>query len=738
MNISRSFILVVGSITILLLTSLARAQRPWLPEGDPARTWKESDSRDDRWNKMQIGPFLASVLPTPGGAIAKGLSIKVGDGQQATVGYDTSGCAMRVGWTGGFLKFNPRRYGITSSPQIDGDVQIVLSDVGWGEGKLPYRGLYQQGQRVVLAYTVDGAEVLESPWAQVSKDGNVVAFVRNFEIGPHDQPLSLALLANPGERTVLEENRHARYTSDGTAVSIAVSPEVPGVNLQHNRDSVTLRIDPNRQPVRFRLSMCSTSEEQAAAADKLLSRTAAAADLRRLIKPGNTLWPDWIKTGGKLGEGEGPYVIDTVNVPFDNPYQALLFTSGLGFLSHGDVAVSTMHGDVWLVRGVDDDLSGARWKRYATGLCQPLGLTVVDDQIYVLGKDQITRLHDRNGDDEADFYECFNNDGQTSLGGHDFASCLETDPEGNFYYIRAHEGVCRVSADGKTHESIATGFRNPIGLGVGPDGTVTAAPQEGNWTPSSCLFKVQKGGYYGFAGPRKSSDRPLGYDPPLCWMPRSADNSSGGQVWVTSDNWGLPKGQMLHLSYGLCTALVVMDEEVDGVAQGGVVKLPLFFESGVMRGRFSARDGQLYVCGLKGWQTAAAKDGCLQRVRYTGGPVHVPVGLQVKPQGIAITFNEPLDAKSAGNPDNYYIEQWNYLYSKEYGSKDYRPSDPKKFGRDEVFIDDVQITDGGRTVYLELETIEPVMQMGITYQIQAADGKQLKSTIYNTINVVPN
>ena len=37
-----------------------------------------------------------------------------------------------------------------------------------------------------------------------------------------------------------------------------------------------------------------------------------------------------------------------------------------------------------------------------------------------------------------------------------------------------------------------------------------------------------------------------------------------------------------------------------------------------MRARFNAADGQLYVCGLKGWQTRATKDGIFQRVRYTG------------------------------------------------------------------------------------------------------------------------
>jgi len=42
---------------------------------------------------------------------------------------------------------------------------------------------------------------------------------------------------------------------------------------------------------------------------------------------------------------------------------------------------------------------------------QPLGLKIAETTtVYVLGRDQITRLHDLNNDGEADFYENFNND----------------------------------------------------------------------------------------------------------------------------------------------------------------------------------------------------------------------------------------------------------------------------------------------------------------------------------------
>ncbi|HAW31665.1 MAG TPA: hypothetical protein DCY03_26750, partial [Planctomycetaceae bacterium] len=155
--------------------------------------------------------------------------------------------------------------------------------------------------------------------------------------------------------------------------------------------------------------------------------------------------------------------------------------------------------------------------------------------------------------------------------------------------------------------------------------------------------------------------------PPLCWIPRLQDNSSGGQVWVTSPDWGPLEGQLLHLSYGQSKLLLTLREVIAGQSQGGTLTLPLEFESGIMRGRFRPEDGQLYVSGLRGWVTNAVRDGCLQRVRYTGKPVHLPVAVKTMQNGIALTFTNPLDRQTAENPDNYAIEQWNYLWSQNYG-----------------------------------------------------------------------
>src|SRR5262249_20074790 len=160
---------------------------------------------------------------------------------------------------------------------------------------------------------------------------------------------------------------------------------------------------------------------------------------------------------------------------------------------------------------------------------------------------------------------------------------------------------------------------------------------------------------------------PKTYDEPICWLPRQADNSSGGQVWVPPGKLGPLSGRLLHLSFGRCRILLVLKQEVGNVVQGGAVDLGLRFLSGILRGRVSPKDGHLYVAGLKGWQTAAVRDGCLQRVRYTGKPAKLPASLEVFSDGIRLGFTCPLDRRSAQDVGNYRLLQWNYHWGPEYG-----------------------------------------------------------------------
>jgi hypothetical protein len=196
------------------------------------------------------------------------------------------------------------------------------------------------------------------------------------------------------------------------------------------------------------------------------------------------------------------------------------------------------------------------------------------------------------------------------------------------------------------------------------------------------------------------------------------------------------KDRLLHLSYGQASLLAILPETVNGQVQGGAVKLPVNFETGTMRGRFHPVDGQLYICGLRGWQTKGSKDAAFYRVRYTGKPVHLQSSLRVTDKGIHIGFFNPVDPTTAGDAGNYSIQQYNYRWTQDYGSAEYKVSNPQEKGRDDVEIKAVKVAPDHKSVFLEVAGLQPVMQMRIKMNLTSADGVPLPKEITNTINAV--
>src|SRR6185436_11098463 len=275
----------------------------------------------------------------------------------------------------------------------------------------------------------------------------------------------------------------------------------------------------------------------------------------------------------------------------------------------------------------------------------------------------------------------------------------------------------------------------PNGIAIGPEDQVFTSDNQGNWTPTSKVNLVRPGAFHGFVADPQFAKNPVvpkSFEPPICWVPYDQDNSSGGQCFVSDPRFGPLSNHLFHMSYGKSSLFMVMVEQIGEkkIPQGGVVPLGLKFDSGLLRARVNPKDGQLYVCGIRGWQTSGTRDGCLQRVRYTGKAAHLPVDLHVASNAILITFDSSLERSAATDRDSYSIEQWNYRWSSEYGSKDYSPSNPARMGRDAVEIVGAELSSDGKTVTLHVEKLAPVMQMKIGMRIKAADGTGIATAIY--------
>ncbi|PQO33782.1 DUF6797 domain-containing protein [Blastopirellula marina] len=461
-------------------------------------------------------------------------------------------------------------------------------------------------------------------------------------------------------------------------------------------------------------------------------RVVAEADKHPLfanIKNPPAQWPQVINTIGSLGSDDLPYTVDTIKLPFENPSNSLLFIGDHDFLSDGTAIVATMTGDVWMVSGLDDTLANVEWKQFATGLHQPLGVAVHEDQIYVLGRDQITRLVDLNGDQEADFYQCFSNVFDTSPGGHDFTCGLVRDDQGRFYTASGKDGLLRISADGQKSELVATGFRNPDGIGLTPDGKLTVPCSEGGWTPASMVCLVDpttnKPAHFGYRGPQNGQAPSL----PLVYLPRGLDNSSGGQVVVQDERFGPLNGQLLHTSFGMGTHFLVLRDEVNGQPQGAVVPLAGEFRSGIHRAKINPHDGQLYVSGMTGWGSYTPDDGCFQRVRYTGKPTQMPIDFHLHENGIVLTFAEPIDANEIRNASANFAQAWNYRYSSGYGSPELAPSHPGVVGHETVEIGYVYPLDA-KSLFVEIPELQPVNQLHLLLKVDSGPPQELFFTVH--------
>jgi hypothetical protein len=747
---------VMGTVLAALaeLSTFAAADRALLQESFPFQ-----------------GACISAKFPARNVAM-KGIAIRLGNG--ASVLFDTELLRMAAGWTGDYITTFGVAFdgGHGGHPQIDGDQKFGTAAVpGWigkdQEFKDPrtepfaplpadwarYDGLYLSGNNVVLAYTIHGTKIYEQP-SSVSQNGQV-GFVRTFKVEKAKQSLALNVCQVEGGRPGSSGSLETMTGADGKMTAVGTVALPAGGKLAAESDRIVLYL-PKGTSGTFKVVIWNGV---AADVSKTTALLGGAAKLLVFDKGGSAHWPETVKTKGVLETSktpDGAYVTDSLTPPQENPWKRRVRFSGIDFFKDGKrAALSTWDGDIWIVSGIDEKLENLTWKRFASGMYETLGLTIVDDVILTSGRDQITRYRDLNGDGEADFYENYCNLYTSSEGFHEFLFDLQHDKAGNFYFAKAgpvqpgghgfqristNAGtLMKVSEKGRKLETMATGFRAPNGIGVSPTGQLTTGDNEGTWVPACPINWIKPGGFYGVENTAHRNPIPE-FNKPLCWLSHNGwDNSGGGQTWVPTDKWGPFNGELLHTSYGEAALYLVMKQQIsNGDMQGGVVRFPLKFTSSAMRPKFNPADGQLYIAGLQGWQTKAVKLAGIDRVRYTGKPVYSVRDLKVDGAGMHLTFTQPLDPKEATDPQNYSTQRWNYERAEHYGSPEFLPDNPKKQGHETMEITAAKLSRDGKTVTLEVNDLKPVMQMLIKFTIKAKDGTEIEQQVMNSIHEVPS
>lgn len=758
-------------------------------------------------NAMEHGPFVSSTIATDPLStrsifVYKGIAVKVGKNKDAVYVFDTDLLRPARAWTGGFLKWYPARDGLQEWPSPDGYTHFSTSErPGWSTdgkfgdprpwryGPIPqssgrYTGLYLHEDRVVFSYEIGECAILESP--DFKRSQGIPVFTRSFNLTPTSESLSLHICEIPdGSATRLtskelrSENGYTEIQSGDHSRLIGFKGLPSGSKWRLENRHLVLDLPPLSSPTRFHLFLGPVLvDSRPEYITRLLDSDGDLPDPAQLTQPGSAQW-EIQQTKIKRGDDNGPFTTDELTLPSGNPWNSFLRFSGVDFLSDGRAVISCLSGQVWIVDGLAEDSDTLKWTRYATGLNQPHGVKVVDDVIYVTGRDQITRLHDRNGDGEADFYENFNNQVMAATNFHAFTMNLDTDSKGNFYFAKAtpwppsrngvdaeitpHHGVLfRLPPDGSRLDIVASGLRNPNGLSIGPDDEIVYSDNEGNWVPTSKVHRIRLGGFHGFIPSAHLEPKPTSFEKPILWVPHFIDNSPSTPIFITSSTW--PKelqNNLLVTSYGRGTLSLILNEKVEDQWQGAYLALPLKFQSGTIHGRFHPMDGHLYIAGLTSWQSAGHGGdwGSFHRVRYTGKPLNIPVAVNTKKGGLELRFTEPLDTEIAREKSNYRIRQWTYPWTSQYGTrgKVYSAFNPGEASTDNVTIDSVQVSNDRKTVTLEIPTLRQDLAqtslgqlpglpdmvdtpmgivMAIGYQLRFQNGSEASQQIHKTIHRV--
>ena len=121
-------------------------------------------------------------------------------------------------------------------------------------------------------------------------------------------------------------------------------------------------------------------------------------------------------------------------------------------------------------------------------------------------------------------------------------------------------------------------------------------------------------------------------------------------------------------------------------------------------------------------------------MRWTGRTAYLPVAWHAYSNGVSLTFSQPLRRETAEDVGSYAVKRWSYRYAAAYGSKDWSVENPDREGRDPVTVRSAHLQSDGRTVFLDLGEVSPVMQMEVKWNLDAADDRSMRSQMWMTVN----
>ncbi len=429
----------------------------------------------------------------------------------------------------------------------------------------------------------------------------------------------------------------------------------------------------------------------------------------------------------------------------------LIEVGGLAFRPDGKLYVATRRGDVWLVTNpMADDVDQIRWKRFAVGLHEPLGLLAEGNHsLYVVQRPEMTLLRDTDGDDVADQYDTACDRFGISGNYHEFAYGPVRDAAGDFYMtlnlgfsppmseVPYRGCVIKIDRAGKLIPW-AYGLRSPNGVNFDPAGRLFYTDNQGEFIPVCKLQEVRRGEFYGHKASlhwmdgATESNLPEVIQPAI-WFPFSVARSAAEPVWdTTAGRFGPFAGQCFVAELTNSLVMRCALEEVKGRWQGACFGFRSGFQSGANRLAF-APDGTMFVGETnRGWGSLGGQSHGLQRVIYTGRTPMDIYSMNVTPDGWDVKFTKPVDAAKAAETDRWFLESYTYHYWDTYGSPEIERKENK--------IESLKLSDDGLTAHISVPDREKrrVYHLKLKDITSAGGAKLLHLDAYYTLNEIPD
>ncbi|MFT6939772.1 MAG: cytochrome c [Cyclobacteriaceae bacterium] len=461
----------------------------------------------------------------------------------------------------------------------------------------------------------------------------------------------------------------------------------------------------------------------------------AAAQLAKAI-PGDKMW------------------LDGVHPSFDvyqaRPDDFQPRVGGIDFLDDGRMVVCTWDslGPVYLVdKWQTGNPSQMTVKRIASGLAEPLGIKVVDNEIYVLQKQELTRLKDTDGDDYIDTYETVSDNWKVSANFHEFAFGLVY-KDGYFYgalataimpggasanpQIPDRGKVVKINRETGETELIAQGLRTPNGIGEGVNGELFIADNQGDWLPASKIVHVSEDAFYGQRSVDPQGVKDLPVKLPVVWLPQDEIGNSPSTPLAL--NVGPYQQQMIHgeVTHGGVKRVFV--EKVNGEYQGAVFRFTQGIEAGVNRIQW-APDGSLMIGGIGvsgNWgQTGKLKYG-LQRLTYNETSTFEMLSVSARSDGFEIEFTEPIAEGQYVSAKDFDVQQWYYQPTADYGGP--------KLDLETLKVSKFSLSSDGKRAFFSLQGLKEnhLVYFRIVKPFVSASNKELWTTeAWYTLNQLP-